>query len=317
MIITESEKDSLSRFMRRFSPLNEYARSVRNDASSDVVAAENDPFAGIAVDDLPDDLKASITKAKDAFATLQTTSKATKELADKNDKLAKDHQARADRNFELLRKHNLIKSDGTASVSGGDDGSDAMLKQIANALQQELNLAPDAALAHAKIQLAANKIIKPEMFKEIGTSLNPTFGAVSEMYAGKLLAEAMLPKNDPDGYFNVPEIETIVKTNLDMLVKGGATINIETIDNLKSMAFGQYYQKLKPEQRTEFMNRGKSSQFSSGAPAFGSPGFAGLQRMQQQQNGSAPRAANQETSEAMDKTMALMLRGTNIKPKKG
>jgi hypothetical protein len=317
MIYTESEKDSLDRFMRRESPLTKFYRSVRGEGqAASGTSAENDPFAGIAIDDLPDDLKEKLTKAKGSFATLQSEAKTAKEKADAADKLSKDHQARADRNFELLRKHNLVDSVGKPTVEG-NNADDALTKALTDELVKT-GLTPEAAATYAKIQLATNKVLKPELFKEIGANLNPMAGAVGEMYAGKLLAEAMLPKNDPDNYFTIPEIETNVKTNLDMLVKGGATINAETINNLKSMAFGQYFSQLKPEQRTEFMNRGQqqqSTQFGTGGPNFGSTGnFATLQRQQSQQ-GQAPAAANTETADAIRKTMDLMVKGTGVKLK--
>jgi hypothetical protein len=311
MIYTESEIDSLDKFMRSESALTKFYRSLRMEDQKPDPSKEADPFAGIEIDtlDLPDDVKAKLTNAKTSVATLQQEKKTIAEEKKKAEELARSHQARADRNYEILRKHNL-NDDPNKPLAGGDDAILAdMVKEIKGVIP---GITDDAALANAKIQLAMGRRFQDDTFKRVEKGLNPYLGTTSSMYADKLLNEAKLPANDPDSIFAIPEVAKSVKESLDALVAAGNTILPDTVSNLKDMAYGKHVLSLKPEERQKLMEK-KETTFNTGGSQFGSgnPSVAMLQ--QRRQPGQAPVPANAETAAAMAQTLGHMKKGFNLK----
>ncbi len=323
MILQESEKDSMRRFMRVESPLVANARSIRNEAEDGKSGAgdegknvekEADPFAGIDIDNLPDDVKATLEKARGGFATLQQETKAAKELATKNEKIAREQQARADRNFEQLRKHNLVNAKGESSVNS-EDGDAEKIEALARSFVAKVpKLDMEVARLQATLHIESQKAGKAELFKEIGNGLAPALGTVGSLYAEKLFAEAQLPKNDPQGIMQIPEIAASIQDNLAFSVQHGQTITAEMVSNLRDMAFGKYVASAKPEDRAKLfdMKTESRTQGFSTAGHSGSGGhFATLQR--QQSSGNKPTAANPDTQAAVEATLASMKRGFNLK----
>lgn len=327
MILTESEKDSMRRFMRVESPLVANTRSIRNEVEQGKAVADGegknteitDPFAGIDFENLPEDVRASLEKAKGSFATLQTENTESKKLATKNEKIAREQQARADRNYEQLRKHNLVNSDGTSSINseGGEDA--AKIEALAKSFVAKIpSLNIESARLQATLLIEAQKSFKPELYKEIGAGLSPALSTVGNLYAEKLLVESQLPKNDPQGILQIPEIMEMVNSGIANLVQQGTTITSDTILNLKDMAFGRHVAALKPEERAKFFDmkpESKQQQFSTAGHFGGQGNFAMLQ--QNREASGKPIAANGDTATAVDATLASMKRGMTFGKGKG
>lgn len=308
MILTESEIDSLSRFMRAESPLASFARSLRMEEVKQTTSTDADPFAGIDWDNLPDDLKETLTKAKENVATLQQGAKDLAVEKAKSDKLAKDHQARADRNYEKLKQHNLEKDTGSPTATGDDAVLAEMSKEIVNLVP---GLTSEQALAQAKIQLAMGRKFQQATYQ----GLNPALGAVADMHANRLLSDAILSRNDSEGVFQIPEVMDSVKLGLQQLVQQGTTVTPETIVSLRNMAFGNHVLTLKPEERTKFMEQ-KSTGFSTGGSTFGGQNSS-VATLQQREGSGKPVAANAETAAAIAQTMEHMKKGFQLKDGKG
>jgi hypothetical protein len=302
MIYTESEKDSLRRFMRVESPLTTYARSLRNDASQ---AADVEPnlLAGIDVDNLPDDLKAKLTEANNQYKTTVKTAKDTAEAKDKADKLAREHQARADRNFELLRKHNLVDSTGKPSVEGVDDPKVASLQKLQDKIAKQMNVKPEVAGQYAQMMQIALEEQEASIMQKVGNGLQSTFQTVSSLQSDRLLEGAMA--QDKDGILQIDTVYKSVKENLDALISQGTTIIPDTINNLADMAYGQYIKGLKPEEREKVLNP------QTVTPSFSTRrgGAVNAPVIPAHRGGNEPIAANAETAAAVAQTVALMSKG--------
>ena len=307
MIYTESEKDSLRRFMRVESPLATYARSLRNDASASA-EVEPDLMKGIDVDNLPDDLKAKLEEANGKYKETFKTAKAKETEATKALELARNHQARADRNFEILRKHNLVDETGKTTVNA-PDAKVASLQKSADRIAKEMNIKPEVASDYAKLFQIEREEMKKELMVELGTALNPTFQTVGSLQTDHLLNAAM--NNDAEGILQIKEVYDVVNDNLQALVQSGTQIIPETIQNLKDMAYGKYVLGLKPEEREKVLNKpNATANFSTrrGGSAVADPvipvhcGGTGT-----------PTAANAETAAAVASTVALMTKGMKAK----
>ncbi len=302
MIYTESEKDSLRKFMRVESPLVTYARSLRNDGSQSA-EVEPDLLKGIDVDNLPDDLKAKLTEANNQYKTTFKTAKEASAAQEKADKLAREHQARADRNFELLRKHNLVDSTGKPSVEGVEYPKFASLQKLQDKIAKQMGVKPEVAGQYAQMMQIALEEQEASIMQKVGNGLQSTFQTVSSLQSDRLLEGAMA--RDKDGILQIDDVYKSVKTNLDALIAQGTTIIPDTINNLADMAYGQYIKGLKPEEREKVLN-----------PVTPTPSFStrrgGAVAAPVKPNysaGNEPTAANAETADAVAQTVAHMNKG--------
>lgn len=312
IVLTESEIDSLNKFIRRESPLVEFARSIRNEGQP-AVDAEPEPFdllKGIDIDNLPSDVVEKLKAANSEFCNIAKSEKEAKELAKKNEQTARDQQARADRNYEKLRQHNLVDVNGNPSSTNTNDPEAQILQQLTDEFIKE-GIDPKIAATHAKLQIKAQKVLEPNLFKKISQGLNPALETIGDMHAGRLLAEAQLPKNDPDGFFEIPEVANKVQESLDLLVKNGATITKETITNLVDMAHGSYL-RTTPEDKRVKPKKEEGMRFSTSGTRSGVKGNP-QNRSAILQNQGAPRAADAETQRAIDATVAQLKMGMNFK----
>lgn len=317
MIYTESEKDSLRRFIQVESPLVSYARSIRGEAAAQSTATDGkettettfDLLAGADIDNLPQDF---VDKIKKANADLNEAAKFKKEATtekEKLTKLARDQQARADRNFEKLRQHNLVDSQGNLSTGNTADANElAILQNLEKALIAK-GFPADVAKAQASVQFEAFKIFQPETLKQVGTALSPALATVGDLHATQLLTQAKASESLAP-YFAIPEIDKEVNESLAIMAQNQATITPDTIERLVDMAYGKLERTQTPEKRTELKEKivsfnTKGTVTAGGGHNANPPSF--------RITGQAPVAANSETAAAMAETMARMTKGMNIK----
>lgn len=318
MIITESEKDSLRNFMRVESPLTSYARSLRNDASSQAVESDvtktgddktYDLLAGADVDNLPQDF---LDKIKKAQADLEKFQKDTKEHTTEKDKLtkqARDNQARADRNYELLRKHNLVDSQGNASTTSTTDANELAILQNLEAKLVAKGFSPEVAKAQATVQYEAFKVFQPETLKQVGTALSPALSTIGNLNTLQLLGEAKQSETLAP-YFAITEIDKEVNESLAIMAQNGSTVTSDTIERLVDMAYGKYERTQTPEKKKETREaivnfNTKGTTVAGGGNNPNPPSF--------RVTGQVPVAANSDTATAMAATMERMTKGMNLK----
>lgn len=304
------------------SPLVSFSRSLRMEApasgtSEDGKGTETDPakiatlqnpLADIDLDDLPDDVREKIEAANKTLADATKNLNDTKVQAVKAEELARNHQSRADRNFELLRKHNMVDGQGNPTVSGSlaDPEQDAMEKELTASFITEGMDAKQAA-SLAKIQARSFTVMGKNLMQQMGKRFSPVVESVSDMHATRLLENAVA--SDASGIFDIPEVDKSVRETLQLMVSNGATIIPETIENIRDMAYGKFLRgggkqvepSIKP--MTRMNTRGVAG---SGGQFAILPSTRG--------NDGKPAAANAETQAAMDATVQVLTKGL---PKKG
>lgn len=319
MIIPESEMDSLRRFMREESPLTSYARSIRGDAA--VVATGSDDskeagektydlLAGADIDNLPQDFVDRLKKANTELAELQKSKKEFAVEKEKLTKAAREQQARADRNYELNRKHNLVDGNGNITIGAGSQDAQelAILQNLENELVKQ-GFSIEIAKAQAKVQYAGYKVLQPEMLKNVGTALSPALATVGDLHATQLLNQAKASESLAP-YFAIPEIGKEVSESMAIMVQNGAAITSDTVERLVDMAYGKLERTQTPEKKQETKDKivnfnTKGTTTAGGGNNPNPPSF--------RVSGQAPVAANSDTAAAIAATMTSMKKGLKEK----
>lgn len=241
MINTELEQE-LRAWLRPVSPMTAFAKTLRNEgesasqASTQEQQAASDPYEGIDLDELPDNVRAAIQKSRGEFTTLQTQATEAAQKAQKAEHFARQQQSEKDRLAGIVKKHNLPE-DGKQQQQGDNRQANLAAKFEKDGLK------PEAALAYAKMFIENNDMVRKEILEE----LTPLAASLGNMQADTLLASARAA-NAP--VFAIPEINKMVTDNLAALVSQGSVVTKETIEHLTQMAYGSIAmntpEKLKP-----------------------------------------------------------------------
>lgn len=322
MKVSKEQLIELSEWLRPISHLAAFARSVRGEGETDenagtqqqqqqvtgAVSAPVDPFADIDLDELPDETRLKVEAAQKQFALSQ---KAIKDAATEKETLLKqtrEHQARADRNFETLRKHNLVDTSGNPTVGkpGGLEDNPAY-QEILQAFIAD-GIDPKIAAIQAKMHFRAGSVQQKHFYR----GMAPLANDVVAIQANSILER--MSQSDPA--FSIKEVGDAINTGIANLVKSGTDVNEQVVTNVRNMVFGDYVtrnpdwqtkivksQNVPAQQPRESIRRGGGGGIGfsgAGVPVAGLP--------------EGPTAANAETALAATATMEFMRKGL---PKKG
>jgi len=234
-MLTSEIKAELSAWMRSVSPMTAYLQSCRMEEKGASAAAQasgkqpddspTDPYAGIDLDELPDNVRAAIQKSRGEFTTLQTQVKEAATKADKAEHFARNVQSRADKLERVVKTHNL-PVDGNPTAP-----SDPQAVLEADFIKNGLK--PEAATVYAKMFVDSEKRVESRILGQLG----PLAASVGDLRADSLLANAQGSKPQ---VFAIPEVAKSVRENLSVLVQQGAAISDATIEHLTQMAYGAY-----------------------------------------------------------------------------
>lgn len=257
-----------------------------------------DPFAGISMDDLPDDARAAIEKAKTEFSTLQKNATESDRKTQAAEGFARQQQSLADRARSVLQRHNLsIDGQGNGQQSTQLTPHDALVKQfVADGLK------PEAAEAYAKMFDTAGAMQRDSILREMG----PLASTVGGIQANQVLQSAEIQSPD---VFKVPEVAKHVRECVSNLVGQGAVVDKATVDNIVAMAWGKHIMAnpmSQPQQQQQQV------------PRFGVPAMNTGSHVTQQNLGSAknaPVATQHETVSMMNAVQAEWMRGVPQKKK--
>jgi hypothetical protein len=208
-----------------------FAKSLKNEGASDSKPASQqtqptDPYEGIDLDELPDNVRAAISKARGEFTTLQTKATEAETKASKAEHFARQQQSEKDRLAKVVKNHNL-PTDNNPPLQSND-------RQAVLAAQFEKDgLKPEAALAYAKMFITSNEMLRNDILRDI----TPLAASVGNLQADTLLASVQVEKAQ---VFQIPEVKQMVTDNLAALVSQGSVISKETIEHLTQMAYGAY-----------------------------------------------------------------------------
>ena len=307
----------LEEWMRSESPLVEYSKTIKNEGPSaqsqgsgegddNAAGSEADPFAGIDFDELPDNIRETLTKAKGEFGKYQTS---IKELTDKQAKIehyARQQQSRADKLQQTVQRHNLNPDDPTPKADPNDPSSDPnYAKYVAHF--KSMQLPDEQAAAMAKMFIGASKIQREEMEQRFGNALRPFVATVGNMHADRMLQSAIA--QDTEGVLSIPEIQEGVRESLAVVVQNGNEVTPEVIQQLTNMQYGTYMRSNPGRRQTQAREPFIAPSFN---PLASTGGHYVPQNLPKPQG---PVAANAETAVAANHA-ANALRALIGKPKK-
>lgn len=326
----------LNAWLREESSLVSFARSLRmeGESANPDVTGDNqqgqqqqqgqqseddlpDPYAGIDLDNLPDDIRSSIEAKQKEFAIKQTAVKQQLNEAKQVKQLAREHQSRADRFHSILTRHNLIDANGRPIAANGESAlprNDEVINKL-TAKFEKRGMKTDVARAYADMFADMLPIVSELTSREVGEALQPVFNTVGNLAGDKVLVEAMSETNDPEGYLQVPEIQTEVRNSLNQLSKQGQTVTLDVIETLKQMGYGKYMMDKAKKGQPQVISIPQQPRFNTRAPAGVGGSFAQLPNLQRGGGSNIPIPANEETDRAVQSTIAIMLNGTGIKKK--
>lgn len=306
-ILKEIEEE-LRDWMRPFAHSVCIAKSFKNEGeqvdaqqqqqqTTDTVV---DPFAGIDLENQPDDVKAALIKAKTEFANLQVTAKTKEAEAAAATDLAKKHQSRADRFHTQLKQHNL-DPDGTQQTQVDPD--DAEINALAKEYEKQMGLAPDLAKSYAKMQHIAYKRGKADILRTVGEAVGPHIQSIGNMSVDRLLNNAAQEEQYADALSN-DLIAQGAREILNTIVANGGAVDKNVIHTSISMAVGEQamkgnmpqHQQQQPQQTTTIRTRG----------LFDNPP---MNRGDASRNNGAPVAKNEDTAKAVAQVTEHMRRG--------
>lgn len=255
-----------------------------------------DPFAGINLDELPDDVRANLVNAKTQYTKVQNDAKIAEDRRVQAEAFARTQQSRADKATSVLQRHNLSE-DGAAPQQQTPD--DPFVKQfIADGM-------PEAqAKAYAKMFSTAAQIQRNALIAELG----PLASTVGNIQADQVLNAASL---EHAKVFAIPEVAKEVRDNAAVLVNKNQIVDKQTIDTLVRMAYGNHMMKNpqtsnQPNQPIQVPN--------FGGPTMGNGG--GYVPPAQNPNNQGPTATQPETLTAMTAINKYLREGTKSATKK-
>lgn len=313
---SQKVRDELDAWMRPFAPSVVIAKSFRGEEPSGAPAsAVNDPpedgdlFAGIDMDNLPDEVRETLLKkVKPAIASLQTTNATLASEKEKSEKLARQHQARADQFHTRLQKHGLIE-DPNAPAVPQQNANDKLQAELATEFEAD-GMPKEQAVAFAKLMAKTFGKFKDRTLSEVGGALGPMAVNVGAMQVDRMLLNAA----NTEQFANVlaePEVMNMARETLLTLVQNGNRVDQALLDTAIKMAVGEMTMKGTTEQPNSRPGPTNITREVRGGTRFA--GFSNAAPTPRSSVSGAPVAKSPETASAALKVAEAMRRG--LKPK--
>lgn len=313
-MLTQDQKREMEEFMRPVSPLVSYAKSLRMEEkkeggspgsggpSADDAQKIIDHFEGIDIDELPENVRGAIAKARETITTTTAAAQTAETRRTQAEQFARKQQSDADRLRGVLQHHNL--GNGSPTNQPPNLEGDKLAARVQRFIDKGLK--PEAAKVYAEMFQEESAIQE----REILARVSPLAGAVGSVQAQQVLGEF---ETSHANLFAIPEVAKQVRDNVAVMVQQGNTVNSASVNHLLEMAFGAYAMK----------NPGEVSKLNSAAAAV--PNFSGGGGMNtgggHRSNANLPAdgkpvATQPETSTIIAAINAQMIRDLPTKAKK-
>lgn len=254
------------------------------------------PWEGVDLDDLPEEVRTKLEAAKTAYATTTAKLSETEQQKTAAENFARQNQSRADKAVSVLQRHNL-SIDGNSGVQPQLTESEQLrAKFIKDGLKE------DAADAYVKMFETNNNVQRQRILQEFG----PLANTVAGIQATQILSGA---KSAHAEIFAVPSVEKHINDNIQTLLQNGTPVDQSTIDHLMDMAWGKYLRE-NPGATT------KSNTVTQQVPQFGANSITTggyVNQLSQAQQSGAPVAKHAETIPIVSAIVAEMRRGLPVK----
>ena len=256
--------------------------------------AAPDLFAGIDMDEIPDDVRTKLEAVKTTVNQTLTEKQQLEQRRIEAENFARQQQSRADRALSALQRHNL-------SVDGPTQPNQSQSQEqiIASNLVKD-GLKPEIAAGYAKMLAQSNSLNREGILGDI----QPLAQTVAQLQANQLLSGA---KSQFANVFAIEPVAKAIEDNVNLLLSEGKVVNQATINHLVEMSYGKHVM-----QNPHAMTPSNSMQ----VPNFGggSVTTGGYTKPTATANG-APQATQPETISIMNAITAELNRG--IPTKKG
>jgi hypothetical protein len=176
---------------------NAQGGSQQADPSKQNVAP--DLFAGIDMDELPDDVRSKLEAAKTVVSQTFTEKQQLEQRRTEAENFARQQQSRADRATSVLQRHNL-----TVDGSSNQNRPQTQEETIAANLVKD-GLKPEIAAGYAKMLAQSNDINR----QEILGNMQPLAATVAELQANQLLSSAK------SQYAQIFAVEPVAKAKIN------------------------------------------------------------------------------------------------------
>jgi hypothetical protein len=196
---------------------------------------DEDPFKDLSLDNLDDNTKAIIEKAKLSHATLSKGLKETQEKVGKIENVARQYQSTADRAISKLREHNLL-----------DDGRPAATRQTPEEQQEEAlaaayvksGMQEPVAKQLAKTMMVGFGVLRPNILNEVGTVFGPQIGKLNGLAADRYLDDASA---SPESQLALkfPGVRDGARQIIDTMIQNRQDISKSSVDVAVKMALGE------------------------------------------------------------------------------
>lgn len=306
-MITQEVRKELDAWLRPFSPIVAFAKSLRMEGASQEADASKakedaqktvDHFEGIDLDDLPENVRTAVTNAKATLTTLQTTATAAETRRAQAEGFARQKQSEADKFRGVLQRHNLDPNDPPKQGNLSGDKHKALVEKFTAD-----GLKPELAETYAKMFASASEIERASLIQELG----PLAGAVGGIQATQALAAAEGKHAD---LFKIDEVAKNVRDNVAVMVTQGNTVNAATIDHLLEMAYGGYLMRNPDALKTQTTQQQQVPKLGGG----GGMGTGGAHFSATEKSGDgAPPTTQPETTSIVNALNAEMRRGLPAK----
>lgn len=252
-----------------------------------------DHFEGIDLDELPDNARAAVIKARESITSLTNSAATSEQKRVQAENFARQQQSKADKLATVVNKHNL-DPDGFKPANLADDKHRTRVDRI---IRDNPGIKPEVAEAHARMLGAEAEEIR----KEVISNLVPLANNVNHVNASQILSAK---ETQHSRFFSIPEVAKSVRDNVAVIVGKGDAISSETVDHLLNMAYGQY-----------IIGGGKAPTEEQ-IPNLSSNNMRGGSHTRLPSNDNqAPQASDPETNSIMTKINGYMKQGIPDKKK--
>lgn len=293
-IIYKELEEELRDWMQPFAGSVRVAKSFKNEGEQEEKQEQKiepeDPFAGVDLENVPDDVKARLTELKVKFANLQSDTTKAKTEKEAVELQSRQHQARADKFDTELRKHNLHPTQ--QQVATGNPVEDRLTAKYV----KELQIPEAQARIYAKMNAMAYEDGKADILKTVGEAVGPHIQAVGTMSVDRLLNTAA-QSNEYGEVLQNEYISAGAKQILNTIVASGGAVDQTTIDTAIKMATGEALMSGKYSMNGQQQQQQQQQPRTFGGNSTTNPPMRGPSFARNTGNG-APIAKNDETGRA-------------------
>lgn len=199
---------------------------------------EDDPFKGLPMDNLDDEAKAVIEKARVSYANAVKTQKEIEEKLGRVTNVAQSYQSKADKAEAILRKHNLSLDTPASPQPSPEETKEAAL--VAEFMKEGMK--EEAAKGYAKIFMKGMGVFKPDILREVGGVLGPAVNQLSSLQADRILG-SINTNPASQAAFKIPGVLDATRGIVNTMIQTNQPITESSVAAAVQMAIGEVLMK--------------------------------------------------------------------------